>query len=81
MMLKQVKYDRKVFRNKYASKTTVNPEFFSIYRLQTKYNGPANVLVNCAGISVQENFLDSTEETNDEVIRINLKVTYTNDLL
>ena len=48
----------------------------TVKSFQKKYKNVATVLVNCAGIFKPYHFLDLEEKTFDEVIRVNLKVSF-----
>ncbi|XP_044281425.1 (3R)-3-hydroxyacyl-CoA dehydrogenase [Varanus komodoensis] len=45
-------------------------------RIQARFSRPANVCVNCAGITMDEFLLKQTEEAFDAVLRVNLKGTF-----
>ncbi|XP_053159508.1 (3R)-3-hydroxyacyl-CoA dehydrogenase [Hemicordylus capensis] len=44
--------------------------------IQDRFSRPANVCVNCAGITMDEFLLKQTEEAFDAVLRVNLKGTF-----
>lgn len=53
---------------------SVSSGFIRLKELQSR---PADIIVNCAGITSDGFLLNMTETMFDEVIKINLKVTYT----
>ncbi|XP_034963759.1 (3R)-3-hydroxyacyl-CoA dehydrogenase isoform X1 [Zootoca vivipara] len=47
-----------------------------VAQIQARFSRPANVCVNCAGITMDEFLLKQTEEAFDAVLRVNLKGTF-----
>ena len=46
----------------------------TFFCFKENYNGPSDVLVNCAGITRDSLFLKMKEDHFDDVIQVNLKV-------